>query len=168
MATVKTNAMRVLEKEGVAYQVYSYESHGEAVDGVTVAALISRPVENVYKTLVTQGASRAYFVFVIPVQNELDVKKAAKIVGEKSLQMIPVNDINNVTGYVRGGCSPIGMKKQYPITLDARAKRLDTLIVSAGKIGMQIEVNVSDLQKLTGLSMADVLRSGAFEQSGEK
>lgn len=156
MAVTKTNVMRVLDKASVVYQVYSYESHGEAVDGVRVANMIAQPAEKVYKTLVTQGASRGYFVFVIPVQSELNLKKAAKAVGEKSVQMIPVKDIQAVTGYVRGGCSPIGMKKRYPITLDVRAELLDTLIVSAGKIGLQVELSVADLQAMTNCELMDV------------
>ena len=140
MAECKTNAMRILEKNKVPYVMHSYPP-GDAVDGVTVAAKTGWPVELVYKTLVTKGKSGGYFVFVIPVAEELDLKKAAKAVGEKAVEMIPVKDINKVTGYIRGGCSPVGMKKSYPTVFDRSVEGLPTVIVSGGRIGCQIEAD---------------------------
>lgn len=147
MEKIKTNAMRALEKAGIKYNTYTYDSDG-AIDGVSVAEKIGQPVERVYKTLVTQGTSREYFVFVIPVAEELDLKAAARAVGEKAVEMIKIADINKVTGYIRGGCSPVGMKKEYKTVLDSSCKALDTIIVSAGKIGHQIELAPDDLVRL--------------------
>lgn len=148
MEKIKTNAMRILEKAGVKYNTYNYDHSDGLIDGVSVAAKIGRPVENVYKTLVTQGTSREYFVFVIPVADELDLKAAARAVNEKAVEMIKVADINKVTGYIRGGCSPIGMKKDYKTVLDSSCEKLDSIIVSAGKLGHQIELAPEDLVKL--------------------
>ena len=148
METIKTNAMRILDKAGISYGTYTYDHSDGMVDGVTVAERIGQPVERVYKTLVTKGASREYYVFVIPVAAELDLKAAARAVGEKAVEMIKVTDINKVTGYIRGGCSPIGMKKEYKTVLDSTCKELDKFIVSAGKIGHQVELAPEDLIKL--------------------
>ena len=156
MAECKTNAMRILEKNKAPYVMHSYPP-GDAVDGVTVAGKIGWPVALVYKTLVTKGRSGGYFVFVIPVAEELDLKKAAKAVGEKAVEMIHVKDINKVTGYIRGGCSPVGMKKQYPTVIDASAEPLDRFLVSAGKIGFQVELKPTDLKDLIGGSFGDLL-----------
>lgn len=156
MAECKTNAMRILEKNKVSYVMHSYPP-GDAVDGITVAGKIGWPVELVYKTLVTKGKSGGYFVFVIPVAEELDLKKAAKAVGEKAVEMIHVKDINKVTGYIRGGCSPVGMKKQYPTVIDVSAEPLDRFLVSAGKIGFQVELKPTDLKNLIGGSFGDLL-----------
>jgi len=147
---VKTNAMRLLEKAGIKYNTYAYEHSDGLIDGVSVAGKIGCPVEKVYKTLVAQGTSREFYVFIIPVAAELDLKAAARSVGEKAVEMIKVADINKVTGYVRGGCSPIGMKKEYKTVLDSSCKAMDTIIVSAGKIGHQVELAPDDLIKLTG------------------
>ena len=153
----KTNAMRILEREKVAYTAHEYpHEEGVAVDGVTVAASIGEDPACVYKTLVTQGSSKNYFVFVIPVAAELDLKAAARSVGEKSVAMIHVADINKVTGYVRGGCSPVGMKKQYTTVLDASALDQDTIIFSGGKIGFQIEMAPRDLLQLIAATTADI------------
>ncbi len=146
----KTNAMRILDKAGIRYNTYNYDHSDGQIDGISVANKIGQPVEKVYKTLVAQGASREYFVFVIPVAEELDLKAAARTVGEKSVEMIKVADINKVTGYIRGGCSPIGMKKDYKTVLDSSCKGLDTIIVSAGKLGHQIELSPMDLEGLIG------------------
>jgi Cys-tRNA(Pro)/Cys-tRNA(Cys) deacylase len=140
--------MRILDKAGILYNMYTYDSSDGVIDGVSVAEKIGKPVHNVYKTLVTQGASRVYYVFVIPVAKELDLKAAARAVGEKSVEMIKITDINKVTGYIRGGCSPIGMKKGYQTVLDSSCINLDTLIVSAGKIGYQIELSPNELIRL--------------------
>ena len=135
----KTNAMRLLEKEKVAYTASAYpQGAGVAGDGVTGAQSMGEDPACVFKTLVTQGASRNYFVFVIPVAAELDLKAAARSVGEKSVAMIHVADINKVTGYVRGGCSPVGMKKQYVTVFDASALQQEKIYVSAGRIGLQV------------------------------
>lgn len=148
MANVKTNAMRLLDKAKINYKIHTYENKDGLVDGISVANKIGVPVEKVYKTLVTQGHSKEYFVFVIPVANELDLKAAARAVGDKSIEMIKVADINKITGYIRGGCSPIGMKKQFITIVDNSCEVLDTIVVSAGKIGFQVELNPNDLNSL--------------------
>lgn len=152
----KTNAMRLLEQAGVSYAPHTYPHGREAVDGVTVARLLGQEPERVFKTLVTRGASGGFCVFAIPVEATLDLKKAARVAGEKSVAMIPVADILRVTGYVRGGCSPLGMKKQYPTFLDETAILFDTIYVSAGRIGAQIEVNGEALAALCGGQFADL------------
>lgn len=145
MDNLKTNAMRILDKAGISYNTYTYDHSDGLIDGISVAEKMGQPIEQVYKTLVTKGTSRDYYVFVIPVADELNLKAAAKSVGEKAVEMIKVADINKVTGYVRGGCSPIGMKKEYKTVLDSSCKVLNTIIVSAGKIGHQIELAPKDL-----------------------
>lgn len=137
----KTNAMRILDTHKIPFAVYEYSSSDGRIDGVSVAGKIGKPVETVFKTLVTAGRSKNYYVFVIPVEKELDLKNAAASVGEKSVEMIKVADINKVTGYVRGGCSPVGMKKLFTTVFDDSCKELETICVSGGKIGTQIEVN---------------------------
>ena len=144
---IKTNAMRFLERNKVSFQVNTYEC-SEFIDGVKMAEYLKQPVEISYKTLVTEGISKRYYVFVIPVAEELDLKKAAKAVGEKSIEMIPVRDINQITGYIRGGCSPLGMKKQFPTIVEARADGLPMIIISGGRLGSQIEINPKDLVKV--------------------
>ena len=156
MAELKTNALRILDKEKIPYVIHTYEA-SEAVDGVTVAAKLGQPVERVFKTLVTKGKD-TYFVFVIPAAKELDLKKAAKAVGEKAVEMIPVKDINKVTGYIRGGCSPVGMKKQYITVLDASAEGEDTMIVSAGRIGLQMEVSPKELAALIQAHLSPITK----------
>jgi Cys-tRNA(Pro)/Cys-tRNA(Cys) deacylase len=145
---LKTNAMRILDKAGISYDIHTYDSSDDLIDGVSVAGKIGKPVDHVFKTLVTQGKSREYYVFVIPAADELDLKAAARAVGEKAIEMIKVTDITKVTGYIRGGCSPIGMKKEYKTVLDNSCEELDTLIISAGKIGFQIELSPQDLIRL--------------------
>lgn len=152
-AEQKTNAMRLVEQAGIPYTPHTYPHGHEAVDGITVASLIGRDPAQVFKTLVTRGTSGNYFVFVIPVADELDLKKAARAAGEKSVAMIPVADINKVTGYVRGGCSPVGLKKPYPVYLDDSALLQETILVSAGKIGQQIELAPDDLLNLVSGNM---------------
>ncbi len=153
---VKTNAMRILEKEKIPFICHTYECE-EFTDGLKIADMLSLPHEKVYKTLVTVGNSKNYFVFVIPVAQELDLKKAAKAVGEKSISMIPVKDINQVTGYIRGGCTAIGMKKQYVTRLDESAKDKDIIFVSGGRIGSQIELEPGDLLKACKGEYADLI-----------
>ena len=140
MAEEKTNVMRILDQKKVAYTPHHYAHPGGAVDGVSVAALIDRDPGSVCKTLVTQGASQKYYVFVIPVGRELDLKAAAKAAGEKSIAMLPQARLLPLTGYVHGGCSPIGMKKLFPTVLDQSVENLDAIVVSAGRIGAQVEL----------------------------
>ncbi len=156
MAEQKTNVMRVLEQKKIKYTPHSYPHGDEAVDGLSVAALIGEDPAKIFKTLVTRGASKGIYLFVIPVGDELDLKKAAKAVGEKSIDMIHVSEINALTGYIRGGCSPIGMKKQYSTTYDESALDKDTIIVSAGKIGYQVELEPQALMQLTRGRAADI------------
>lgn len=130
----KTNAMRILEREKIPYTMHTYDAGGK-IDGVSVAEKTGIDARRVFKTLVTQGKSKSYYVFVIPVAAELNLKAAAAAVGEKSVEMIHVKDINAVTGYIRGGCSPVGMKKQFKTVIDSSAKDFDNLVVSGGKIG---------------------------------
>lgn len=144
----KTNAMRLLDKAGIKYHSYSYDASDGKIDGISVAGKLGLPIEKVYKTLVTQGHSKNFFVFILQVAEELDLKAAARSVGEKSIEMIKMADINKVTGYIRGGCSPLGMKKDYTTVLDSTAEDMDKIIVSAGKIGQQIELNPRDLIRL--------------------
>ena len=149
MSESKTNAMRILEQNKILYKSHSYPHGKEPPDGKTVAKLLGFEPERVFKTLVAKGGGN-YYVFVIPVLKELDLKKAAKAVGEKSVEMIPVKDINKVTGYIRGGCSPVGMKKQYKTVFAAECNEISEIIVSGGRVGVQIEVNTEDLIKLVG------------------
>ena len=158
MAQGKTNAMRILDAKKVSYDMRTYENKDGKIDGISVAAKIGRDVKEVYKTLVAQGHSKAIYVFVIPVAGELDLKKAAKAAGEKSVEMIPVKDIQKWTGYIRGGCSPIGMKKEYKTFIDDSCRQIDSIVVSAGKIGVQIVLNPEDLMDLTKAEIIDVLK----------
>ena len=154
-ANVKTNAMRILETARIPYTMHTYEP-GDQIDGVSVANKLGQDVTQVFKTLVTKGKSGGYFGFVIPVAEELDLKAAAASVGEKSVEMIHVKDINKVTGYIRGGCSPVGMKKQYPTVIDNSAAALETIIVSGGKIGFQVELAPEDLAKVVGAKFCEI------------
>lgn len=153
---IKTNAMRILDRLKITYTHQSYEC-GEFVDGIQTADHLGLPHEKVYKTLVTLGASKQYFVFVLPIEAELDLKKAARAVGEKSVSMIHVKDITAVTGYVRGGCTAIGMKKQYRTVISDTAKKLDQMYVSGGKIGCQIMLAPEDLCKASGGVYGDII-----------
>ena len=156
MAQVKTNAQRMLEKEKIPYLAHTYETGAGHIDGVSVAHKMGIDPAVVFKTLVTRGASKGIYVFVVPVALELNLKAAARAVGEKSVEMVAVKEITPLTGYVRGGCSPIGMKKHYPTVVDESARPLERMIVSAGRIGGQIELAPGDLQKATGCSFAAV------------
>ena len=156
-ANFKTNAMRVLETNKIPYEVYTYESDGD-FDGQHVAQKIGKSPAQVFKTLVTVAPSKNYYVFVVPVLHELDLKKCAKAVGEKAVEMIPVKDINKVTGYIRGGCSPIGMKKQYVTVVDASCLEFDTIVFSAGKIGYQVEIAPDALLSLIGAKAEEISR----------
>ena len=148
--------MRILDRLKIPYEHYTYDCE-EFLDGVHVANLLGLPLEKVYKTLVTEGNKKEYFVFVIPVAAELDLKKAARAVGQKSIAMLPVKEITAVTGYIRGGCTAVGMKKQYRTVIDSSAQKLERMIVSGGKRGSQIELKPEDLQKASQAQFEDVL-----------
>ena len=156
MAEEKTNVMRVLEQKKIRYTPHTYPCPNGAVDGVTVAQLIGADVERVYKTLVTRGASRQNYVFVVPALGSLNLKAAAKAVGEKSIEMIHQAELLPLTGYVHGGCSPVGMKKQFKTVIDESAQGLETMIVSAGKIGFQVELAPADLAGLVRARFAPI------------
>ena len=151
----KTNVMRTLEQRKIPYTAFSYDPDGP-IDGVSVAAETGLDAASVFKTLVTKGASGAYYVFDIPVAENLDLKKAAKAVGEKSIAMIHQKELLPLTGYVHGGCSPVGMKKQFPTVFHETAEIIDTITVSAGKIGYQVELAPADLIALVGGRTADL------------
>lgn len=146
---VKTNVMRILEREGVSYTVHTY-SPDTGIDGVSVARALGQDAQAVFKTLVTQGKSRALFVFVIPVAATLNLKRAAAACGEKAIDMLPQKLLLPSTGYIHGGCSPVGMKKALPTFIDETAQLFDTICVSAGKIGAQVELAPDDLCRVTG------------------
>jgi Cys-tRNA(Pro)/Cys-tRNA(Cys) deacylase len=154
---VKTNAMRILESLKIPYEHLTYQCD-EFIDGIHIADQLGLPREQVFKTLVTVGAGKNYFVFVIPIAEELDLKKAAKSVGEKNVEMIPVKEINAVTGYIRGGCTAVGMKKQYVTRIDVSARNFDRIYVSGGRIGSQILLTPEDLAKASGAEFAQLLR----------
>jgi len=158
MAQVKTNAMRILGQQQIEFNVITYETNDGKIDGISVAKKIGKDEKFVYKTLVCQGISKVIYVFVIPVAEELDLKKAAKAAMEKNVEMIAVNDILKFTGYIRGGCSPIGMKKSYKTFIDKSAALIDKIIVSGGKIGVQIELNIGELVKAVEAQFEDVIR----------
>lgn len=153
---VKTNAMRIIEKHGMKAEFLSYENDG-FMDGVSVAEKLGQPTETTFKTLVTRGKSKNFFVFVIPVAEELDLKKAAKAVREKSLEMLHVKDLLATTGYVRGGCSPIGMKKQFRTIIHESAKSYENIMFSGGQLGSQIKMSPTDLAAIVGAEFADII-----------
>lgn len=146
---IKTNAMRILDRHKISYETLQYECD-EFVDGIHTAELTGAPAEQSFKTLVLQGKSRQYYVFVLPVADEVDLKEAARLAGEKSLEMIPVKEITGVTGYVRGGCSPLGMKKQYPVFLQENALDYDRIYISGGRIGTTLCLKTEDFLEITG------------------
>ena len=155
----KTNAMRILDQKKIKYNTYEYpHEDGVCVDGETVAKLLNQDPNKVFKTLVTIGNDKRYYVCVIPVMKELDLKAAAKLFNVKSLEMIHVKDINQITGYIRGGCSPIGMKKVFPTIIDISSKNYDNIIFSGGKIGLQIEMNPIDLEKVLRINYGNIVR----------
>lgn len=151
----KTNVMRLLEQKKVPYQHFTYESEG-AISGLEVAELLGQDPDQVFKTLVTTGRSGAHYVFVIPVGAGLELKKAAKAVGEKSLEMLKQKDLLPLTGYVHGGCSPIGMKKPFRTTIDATAANFESIIFSGGRIGLQVQIALTDLARMVPYQLADV------------
>ena len=154
----KTNVMRILDQKKIPYTALTYpHEEGVAVDGVTVARTMGQDPDRVFKTLVTRGASGGYYVFDIPVAATLDLKKAARAVGEKSVAMLPSKELLPLTGYVHGGCSPVGMKKPFPTVFHRSALDQETILVSAGKIGFQVEVRPGDLIALVGAKAEDVV-----------
>ena len=153
---LKTNAMRFLDKNKIDYDIRTYECD-EFIDGVTVAEALGQPVEETFKTLVAQGKTGAFYCFLVPVALELDLKKAARSVGEKSVELIHVKDINKVTGYVRGGCTPIGMKKQFPTVIHNTAERLEKFFISGGRIGTQIHLSPAALAKSIRAKFEDII-----------
>ena len=154
----KTNVMRLLDKAKVTYTSHCY-ADTDAVSGIEVAEVLNQNPNQVFKTLVTVGKSKQYYVFIIPVNKELDLKKAASCVKEKSIEMIKSKDLLPLTGYIHGGCSPIGMKKQFITTLDVSAEQFETILFSAGRIGYQVEMRPDDLGKIIRYSTYDVVCS---------
>lgn len=153
----KTNAMRILDNAKIKYSTYTYDCGDGHIDGVSVANKLGQDIKMVFKTLVAQGHSKEIYVFVIPVNEELNLKKAAKVAGEKNVQMIHVKDINKYTGYIRGGCSPVGMKKLYKTFIHESAKNLEKFIFSGGKIGTQIEANPENILNLISAKYEDLI-----------
>lgn len=153
---MKTNVMRILEQAKVPYKPWFYENKDGKIDGLSVAKKIGENPDQVFKTLVTRGADKNFYVFVVPVAMELNLKAAAKSVGVKSVEMIHVSEINKITGYIRGGCSPVGMKKQFRTVIDRRCEPLETIFVSGGRIGTQVEVEPKQLLALIGGTTADI------------
>ena len=160
---LKTNAMRILEKNKVPYEAIQYECE-EFIDGLHTAQKTGAPVEQSFKTLVVQRKSREYYVLVIPIAEEIDLKTAAKAVGEKSVEMIHVKDITKVTGYVRGGCSPLGMKKNYPTVIHESAKNYEQIYVSGGKIGITLKVNPFQLAETVHARFEDIIAGDRRDQ----
>lgn len=154
---VKTNAMRILERSKIPYKLNRYECK-EFIDGVHIADMLGQRYDMSFKTIVTIGKSGGYYVFALPVDKELDLKKAAKAASEKNVELLPVKDINKVTGYIRGGCAPIGMKKQYPVIIHESALVFDEIIISGGRIGEQIFISPKDLLSVTNGKTADVIK----------
>ena len=154
----KTNVMRILDNFKINYKHYSY-TDTDAISGIEVATVLNQNPEQVFKTLVTISKTKKYYVFVIPVAKELDLKKAAKSVNEKSIEMLKLKDLLPTTGYIHGGCSPIGMKKFFTTVIDETAKNFNTIIFSGGKIGYQVELSLNDLSKVIKYSTADITKT---------
>ncbi|WP_309089366.1 Cys-tRNA(Pro) deacylase [Domibacillus sp.] len=158
MAKGKTNAMRLLDAAGIEYGMHEYNNKDGKIDGVSVAHKIRIEPGRVFKTLVTEGAG-GLFVFVVPVEAELDLKRAARAAGEKKVDMLPVKEIQKQTGYIRGGCSPVGMKKLYPTFIDTQAEEFESIVVSAGRIGAQIELSPRDLAEVVNASFCEIVNN---------
>lgn len=155
---VKTNAIRILESEKIAYELMEYDVSDGLIDGVSVAEKTGQILDTVYKTLVTTVGTKELFVFLLPVALELDLKKAAKAAGVKKLEMLPLKDLTKETGYIRGGCSAVGMKRKYPTFIDETALNLDRMIVSAGKPGVQMGLSPKKLAKVTDSLFYDIVK----------
>ena len=154
----KTNAMRILDKEKINYEIYTYDVSDNITDGISVALKTGKKVEEVYKTLVTQGISKTFYVFVIPVDKELDLKKIAALTKEKKIDMIPMKDLLSITGYIKGGCSPVGMKKLFKTFFHEDILNLQTITVSGGKVGIQIELSPNDLISITKAHLGNLIK----------
>jgi Cys-tRNA(Pro)/Cys-tRNA(Cys) deacylase len=152
----KTNVMRILDQKKIKYQAHYY-ANSDAISGTEVAEVLKQDPNRVFKTLVTEGKSKNHYVFVIPVERELDLKKAAKVVGEKSIDMLKAKELLPLTGYIHGGCSPIGMKKQFITTFQKEAANYDTIMFSAGKVGYQVELPLAHVSKVIRYQLADVV-----------
>ena len=155
---IKTNAMRILDKIKAEYNVMTYDVKDNKIDGIAVSKKLGRDEKYVYKTLVTQGSSKSIYIFVIPVREEIDFKKVAKITKEKRIEMLDLRELEKYTGYIRGGCSPIGMRKQYKTFIHNSALEIETIIVSAGKIGFQIEINPNLLKDIVEGDFVDLIK----------
>jgi Cys-tRNA(Pro)/Cys-tRNA(Cys) deacylase len=158
MPLSKTNAMRILDGMKIEYNILTYDNEDGKIHGIAVAEKIGKPAEMVFKTLVAHCKQNLY-IFVIPVAEELDLKKAAKAAGEKKIEMLPVKDLQKWTGYIRGGCSPVGMKKLYPTFIDSSAAQIETMVISAGKIGMQMEVKPQLLAESVAAKFSELIKS---------
>ncbi len=152
----KTNVMRMLDKHKINYKHYTY-ADTDAISGIDVANVLGQNPKQVFKTLVTISKSKKYYVFLVPVAEELDLKKAAQAVNEKSIEMIKSKELLPLTGYIHGGCSPIGMKKFFVTTIDKSAENFNTIIFSAGKIGYQVEMSLDELNKIISFQTADII-----------
>ncbi|MEK4475305.1 Cys-tRNA(Pro) deacylase [Paenibacillus sp. FSL R7-0048] len=157
MQVTKTNAMRMLDAKKIGYEVFAYDNEDGLIHGTAVAEKIGKAAETVFKTLVAHSGANLY-VFVIPVDEELDLKKAAKAAGEKKIEMLPVKDLQKWTGYIRGGCSPVGMKKLYPTFIESSAEGLETMAVSAGKIGQQMDVAPQLLAEVVHAKFTELIK----------
>jgi Cys-tRNA(Pro)/Cys-tRNA(Cys) deacylase len=168
MAQVKTNAMRILDQKKIDYKIYTYDASDGKIDGLAVAEKIGKSAEVVYKTLVTRGNSKNLYVFLMCVMDELDLKKAAKATGEKSIEMVQVKELLELTGYIRGGCSPVGMKKSFKTFIDISVEMQDkeSIIISGGKIGIQLEIEKAKLVEITKAGIMDLCKiSDVLQQS---
>lgn len=154
----KTNAMRILDKEKIKYEIKEYDTSDGKIDGISVATKVGKNENEIFKTIITVGNSKEVYVFIIPVDKEIDLKKAARVAGEKKIDMLPLNDLLKVTGYIRGGCSPIGMKKLYKTFIQIEAKELESIAFSGGKVGFQIEMDPEELKKVIKAEFKDVLK----------
>ncbi len=154
----KTNVMRILDKARVEYKSHSY-ANTNAISGIDVANVLNQDPNQIFKTLVTVGKTNKYYVFLVPVADELDLKKAANSVNEKSIEMLKSKDLLSITGYVHGGCSPVGMKKSFNTTIDVSARNFETIIFSAGKIGYQVEISLEELKKVISFNLDDIVCS---------
>lgn len=158
MKKLKTNAMRILDQHNIFYHIHEFKIGKEHIEGDQVAKLIQKPVEQVYKTLVLMNDKNEHYIFVIPVVEHLDIKKASKSVGQKKLELLPLDQLTKVIGYVRGGCSPIGMKKSFKTIIDDSAQSLSSFIISAGKRGYQVEIDPNDLASIIDIEFHDILK----------
>ncbi len=156
MSEDKTNVMRIIDQKKVSYTAHYYDS-SKAVSGTEVAALLGEEQERVFKTLVTVSKSKQHYVFMIPVASELDLKKAAVAVGEKAVDMLPQKELLPLTGYIHGGCSPIGMKKFFKTTIHTTAAEFEKIIFSGGRVGTQVEISLADLRKVIVFQLADIV-----------